>query len=366
MNAREVACVIDESVAGLAHAAPAPRHAEPSAGIVDHEGSFLAPSARGVRVGDVWLPRAAIRDPCHVPWIERFDSFVVDEETAHTLLHVARAIDLAEPCLLEGPEGSSRAAAVLYLAAILGQPVLRCRLVPGGSGAVLFGGSIPRTRGSGPTYAWADGAVTRAMASGMWLLVEDLEYADRSILDRLASATERELTLPSNARSELAHPGFRLLATRTRPRATELTKTRNPSLSPWPAIRHVGLPSVDDLEATLTQWVTGEAPPLVVERVRYAASWRMPIVSCVASKPGFGAWLSTLARFHARACCAEPCAEGRAAYSRATLRSVLEYVGRYGVTKSRLSQAIARYYVNGLAPDDRSVVEALVDDAGFF
>jgi hypothetical protein len=86
-------------------------------------GPFLEVRADRLRVGGVWLLRH--QGPRHdlAPHPASFDHFCLDRLTAATLEHVATSVLLREPCLLEGETSTSKTSSVLYLAALLGQPV---------------------------------------------------------------------------------------------------------------------------------------------------------------------------------------------------------------------------------------------------
>src|SRR5205823_10417208 len=63
-----------------------------------------------------------------VPDPAGFAHFCLDGRTAETLAHLAAAVALREPCLMEGETSTSKTSSVLYLAALLRQPVVRINL----------------------------------------------------------------------------------------------------------------------------------------------------------------------------------------------------------------------------------------------
>src|SRR5207249_3757643 len=94
----------------------------------DRFGSFMEITADRVRVANVWLPRRDASDEPFVPDPAGFAHFCLDGRTAETLAHLAAAVALREPCLMEGETSTSKTSSVLYLAALLRQPVVRINL----------------------------------------------------------------------------------------------------------------------------------------------------------------------------------------------------------------------------------------------
>jgi hypothetical protein len=94
----------------------------------DNFGSFVEVTADRVRIANVWLPRRAVSEEPFVPDPAGFAHFCLDGRTAETLAHLAAAVALREPCLMEGETSTSKTSTVLYLAALLRQPVVRINL----------------------------------------------------------------------------------------------------------------------------------------------------------------------------------------------------------------------------------------------
>ena len=107
-------------------------------------GPFIEVQAERVRIGQVWLPRLA--PPWHpfVPDAQAFAHFCIDQPTAETLAHLALSVSLNEPCLLEGETSTSKTSSVLFLASLLGHPVVRINLNGQTDTGELVGRYVPQ------------------------------------------------------------------------------------------------------------------------------------------------------------------------------------------------------------------------------
>ncbi len=206
----------------------------------DRFGSFVEVTADRVRLANVWLPRRAESDEPFVPDPAGFAHFCLDGRTAETLAHLAAAVALREPCLMEGETSTSKTSTVLYLAALLRQPVVRINLngqtdtgelvgryVPYAheeqSSPPLRGGSATESRAtqSQSQWRWQDGPVVMALKRGWWVLLDEVNLAEPQILERLNSVLERDpmLVLTEHDHSAFGpggrpvHADFRVFAT---------------------------------------------------------------------------------------------------------------------------------------------------------
>ena len=82
-----------------------------------------------------------------------FVHFCIDALTAETLLHVVDAVVMREPCLLEGDTSTAKTSSVLYVAAQVGQPVVRINLHGQTDTGELVGRFVPNDGASGDTDA---------------------------------------------------------------------------------------------------------------------------------------------------------------------------------------------------------------------
>ena len=362
-------------------------------------GPLLSLSSRTLTVGDLTLERPTLShelDLVRAPLIEEFTRYCLDQETSETLYHIAEAVALNEPCLIEGPTSASKTSAILYLAALLGQPVARLNLSAQTDTGELVGRFTPDEGG----WAWRDGLVVQALKRGWWLIFDELNLAEPQILERLNPLLERAPSLTLSERDgrliggggEPVHERFRVFA------------TMNPSeyvgrapLSPayrdrWRAERHAPQLSERSLMELITHHIWGAAPDIslcglryegrlerVVERVVERGVERgereegaevksaLPL-SMLASLPCARPFTSALARFHAglnlsltrehegaRGAGAPP------SFTRRSLLSLLDYLrddleAQAGINTEMLQEALNRgvwrYYVSRLRGEE--------------
>src|SRR5262249_51813739 len=147
---------------------------------------------------------------------------------------VATAVELKQPCLLEGETATSKTSNIEYLAMITGNEVVRINLNGQTDTAELIGKFVPndgrlqiqfeqalrnpellseQTReilaaankaGRGltlvesqkiaaaenmkvPEWAWQDGVIPAAMKKGQWVILDEINLAEPQILERLNS-----------------------------------------------------------------------------------------------------------------------------------------------------------------------------------
>jgi MoxR-like ATPase len=384
--------------------------------------TFLEMGGEAVRVGGVRLPRRPAGLGPLVPSLEAFDHFCIDETTAATLEHLAVGVLLREPCLLEGETSTSKTSAILYLAALLRQPVVRLNLNGQTDTGELIGRFVPRSEEeedkltgwqgfddkvtewqgdrviedspvtlspcrpvtlSSSLWRWQDGLVVQAIKHGWWVLLDEVNLAEPQILERLNSVLEVDpalvLTEHENEQVSPIHPCFRLFA------------TMNPAeyagrciLSPayrdrWRGYRFVPRPGEREYLAMLRLLIHGEQPAAVVQGRRYHGERtvpRYPTLASVLTAP----LLVGLARFqsaleHAAGRGGEAPRLGvrrkeRHVFTRRSLLSVLDYLasplGLAAQTGDRsVRAALLRYYLGRVsAPEDQAMVVQLLDAAG--
>lgn len=293
------------------------------------------------------------------PEFRGFAHFCLDQQTVETLDFVAESIVLGEPCLLEGDTATSKTSSVMFVAACIGQPVLRLNLHGQTDTGELVGRFAPATtsarrfealralRGDEAfleprsqeilatareeqrelssaelakvaslegqpvlQWAWIEGAVLTAMRKGWWLLLDELNLAEPQILERLNSLLEQP---PSLVVSEFDN---RIYGGKGRPIAKgfQMFATMNPasyagrtSLSPayrdrWLAHRIVPAPDESGFRAMLELLVFGRQPEVALHDVRWAGSQVNPMFPTLAQISGMSSWLDELASFHAALC----------------------------------------------------------------
>lgn len=170
---------------------------------------------------DTPLPNeAAIRveDSKYVPQADRFAGLCFDQPFVETLHAVLTGTRHAMPVALEGETAASKTTAVLYLAHLLRQPVIRLNLNGQTDAGELVGRFVPSDKG----WQFQEGSLPVAMRRGYWLLLDEMNLAEPQVLERLNCAIETPPTLVlSEGHGTVIGPGgdvevsenFRLLAT---------------------------------------------------------------------------------------------------------------------------------------------------------
>jgi len=349
---------------------------------------FLRKEKTSIRIGDVRLPLKHPDEASLVPTPAEFEGYCLDQPTADTLRHLALSVLLCEPCLLEGPTGTSKTSSIRYLAWQLNQPVVRINFNGQTDTGELVGRFVPSSgEGSTSPWTWQDGLLVQAMRRGWWVILDEVNLAEPQVLERLNSVLEEtpSLTLTEFDNSVVGpsgtpiHPDFRLFA------------TMNPAdyagrsvLSPawrdrWRATRTVPGATEAEYEALLRQSILGRGPSVAVggkayRRVRTAAPY-----SSLRRLADVELAIEGLARFHVAVERAAAGAQGSSThvgagrkepyvFTRRTVLSVLRYLehlvasGSTGSARDLLQTAVSRYYLARCSTvDDRNAVEQLLE-----
>jgi MoxR-like ATPase len=290
------------------------------------------------------------------PDLARFGHFCLDQKTAQTLQHVAISVLMNEPCLLEGETSTSKTSTIEYLAALLGQPLVRINLNGQTDTGELLGRFVPNDTASGSkipaaslalrpdlldarsaeivqravaehrelsererekvaalegipmaAWRWQDGLVIQALRNGWWLLLDEVNLAEAQILERLNSLLEAHpsLVLTEHGNEVFGdkgtpiHPSFRIFGTMN-PAEYAGRSVLSPAYKDrWRGFRQVPGPSEPEYLAMLMLMVFGIQPSITLDNTVYPGS------SIVPSHPGLDTLsditeeLKALARFHA-------------------------------------------------------------------
>ncbi|KAK9809153.1 hypothetical protein WJX72_010301 [[Myrmecia] bisecta] len=170
----------------------------------------LAVAAGYVNVCGILLPHRDAPPETHA------SSRLVKTATAQrTLEAAALALCQGQPLLLEGPPGCGKSAVLEELARLTGNhDMVRIHVDGQMDGKSLLGAYVC-TAVPGE-FVWQPGPLTKAVAEGKWLLIEDLNLAPPDVLAALVPLLEsRTLHLPQRAQTTAAAPGFQLLASIT-------------------------------------------------------------------------------------------------------------------------------------------------------
>lgn len=165
------------------------------------------PEGAGVRIGAVELPVAPEGTPTAlVPRINDAYLFTVRTDDI--------ALDIVENrrVMLIGHTGSGKTSFIEQVAARTGHGVLRANM----NGQTTIGDFVGFWTVKGGETVWVDGVLPVAMREGYWLIIDELDFAEPSILAVLTAVLEPNgrLLLKERGNEIVApHPSFRLFAT---------------------------------------------------------------------------------------------------------------------------------------------------------
>ena len=148
-----------------------------------------------VAVADIVLPKSHRPDHPLTPSLSRFRHICLDSKTLAVLRRIAVSVHLREPLLLQGATGTSKTSLILYLAALLEQPVLRMNLNGQTDASELVGKFLPGSGDGGPAWRWCDGAAPKAMKDGLWLILDEVNLSEPQVIERLNPVLEDDPVL---------------------------------------------------------------------------------------------------------------------------------------------------------------------------
>lgn len=128
------------------------------------------------------------------------------------LSHVIDGVNSKENILLTGGTGVGKTTHVVKLAEAIGQDVLRVNF----NAETRLSDFVGKMHVINGETRWVDGILPMAMRKGMWLLMDEIDMADPSILSLLHPILEPNpvLVLKENGGEAIkAHPNFQIFAT---------------------------------------------------------------------------------------------------------------------------------------------------------
>ena len=356
---------------------------------------FLKPEGVHVCVGSVQLAKDNRFSHSLTPTLEEFSHYCLDSTTCLLLERIAEAVLGCEPLLLEGVTATSKTSSVLYLAAHLGQPVLRVNLSGATDVSEFVGRFTPNQDSEHGGWKWEDGPVVKAMTEGYWLILDELNLAESAILERLNSILERHPKLVLTEHNDRVvggpedpvHPRFRIFGTQN----PETYSGRN-ALSPAYRDRfhetHVSDPNVDvtAIRCMLHQLAFSRSPSVTINGISYGSAERIENHHStswdICEQPDLEQFLDSVAVFHASICSAASSTGGQIpaigadksggyAFTRRGLIRLLLYLARKLQPQMSSSarhlvyrQALTRTYLERVDPHDASNAAELLDAAG--
>lgn len=315
---------------------------------------FLAVNDCTLRVGDIVLPRRP--GPRHplTPSPEAFAHYCLDAATAETLAHLAASVALAEPCLLEGETSTSKTSSILYLAALLNQPVVRINLNGQTDTGELVGRYVPQDltvnlpfpteelrtiedllepetrlilqraeqeqrvlsrvevvqimaneRMRSHPWRWQDGPIVEALRHGWWVILDEVNLAEPQILERLNSVLERDPALVLTeydhrvlgSGGEPIHGDFRIFATMNPAEYAGRSILSPAYRNRWRAYRQMPRPGETEYRAMVRFAVFGEQPAVTVLGQPYLAAPAAAPHPTLVIRAGIEEILDSLVRF---------------------------------------------------------------------
>lgn len=360
----------DEMRALLSAAAPG-RHvpandAQPAGGSSD-EGFLNNPSGpaatppiahtpKGLRVLDLILPysTADASSRPRIPDASQFQHLCLDRPFLETLRAVALGVLYGIPVALEGETAASKTCAVLYLAHLLGQPVVRLNLnghtdaselvgryVPADSTELIpWDALAPDTHWLGqaskkiladasrqgrplshlerlaligreriPVAGWRfqEGYLPRAMREGWWILLDEMNLAETQVLERLNCAlenppglvlTEGGGTVFGKAGDVPVHPSFRMLATMNPAEYTGRAVLSQAFADRWGVWHQASVPGEREIEQMLLRLVFGDQPRVLIGGRAYKAESSPAVYPELQAIPDIASLLQRVSVFH--------------------------------------------------------------------
>jgi MoxR-like ATPase len=316
----------------------------------------LEKTEAGLRVLDLVLPlgEAAPSQQWRVPEAAQFAHLCLDRAFLETLRAVALGVLSGMPVALEGETAASKTSAVMYLAHLLGQPMVRLNLsghtdaselvgryVPAETKAMLDWDALtPETpwlksdskkilsaaaaagrelteaerlaiigREQFPVTNWRfqEGYLPQAMRHGWWILLDEMNLAETQVLERLNCALENPpglvLTEGSGAvfgpgGDVTVHPNFRMLATMNPAEYAGRAVLSQAFADRWGIWHQAAGPGEREIEQMLRFLVFGEHPRVIVAGRGYRGAPSSPVYAALQQIPEIESLLQRIAVFH--------------------------------------------------------------------
>lgn len=242
-------------------------------------------------------------DRKYVPQAARFAGLCFDQPFVETLHAVLTGTRHAMPVALEGETAASKTTAVLYLAHLLKQAVIRLNLNGQTDAGELVGRFIPSDHG----WKFQEGSLPLAMRRGYWLLLDEMNLAEPQVLERLNCAIEATPTLVlSEGHGTVFGPGgdveisenFRLFATLNPAEYSGRCLLSPAFRNRWLIWHQAQAADEAAILAMLRTLVFGEQPIVHWKGKSYRADAVEPLFPGLQEMPEIDAVLARFAMFH--------------------------------------------------------------------
>lgn len=128
----------------------------------------------------------------HAKALRKMTSFRLDAPTTiKNACRIAKALRFQRPILLEGDPGVGKSALVSAIAEICGYPLVRINLSEQTDLSDLLGSDLPAENG----FRWVDGVLLKAVKEGAFILLDELNLANQTVLEGLNSLLDHRRSL---------------------------------------------------------------------------------------------------------------------------------------------------------------------------
>ncbi|KAL9235481.1 hypothetical protein vseg_010237 [Gypsophila vaccaria] len=134
--------------------------------------------------------------------------------TSRNVMRVLRAMQLRKPVLLEGSPGVGKTSLITAIGKFSGHNVVRINLSDQTDIMDLLGSDLPIESEEGLQFAWSDGILLQALKEGSWVLLDEINLAQQSVLEGLNAILDHraEVFIPELGRSFKCPTSFRVFA----------------------------------------------------------------------------------------------------------------------------------------------------------
>lgn len=132
--------------------------------------------------------------------------------TAKNAFRVLRSMQLRKPILLEGSPGVGKTSLIAAVSRALGRGFVRINLSEQTDMMDLLGADLPVEGGGPGEFAWSDGPLLQAIKSGAWVLLDELNLANQTVLEGLNALLDHraEVFIPELNAKFKCNEGFRI------------------------------------------------------------------------------------------------------------------------------------------------------------
>ncbi len=305
---------------------------------------------------DSVLSLAEERGP-KTPSLEEVKYYTLTESSYRIMEKLATAVELRDPCLLEGDTGTSKTSSIKFLAALTGHQLERINFTGSSDSSELIGKYVPNNqtlqaafddllksesslrpetraiidnsrkekRGLTeienakiaaiedidiPEWRWQDGKLPYCMKNGVWLILDEVNLAEPDVIERINSVLERNpsLTLTENGGMTIAerdgdiplHPDFRIFATMN-PASFAGRNAMSPAgKDRWTSFINVPNADREDYHAMLRHSIFGVHPKVEMHGHVFQQERNDPAFPDLMEVPGMEQFLEVFSDFQIR------------------------------------------------------------------